>query len=376
MQTVSERFNQAFLDGNRPVVAYADIFRDNAPIAGFSDIPLSSGTVKIDKTAANRRTMDVVVIDENGRYMPVLPSDPLMPFMGNELKIRTGFQFEDLTEETVSLGVFRIEDSGVAESGLIQVSGPDRSSAVAAARFEKPYVIPSGTNLATAVKEIMDSRLANLDWTQWSEIGFALTWTFFEEADRSGDPWQVCQDLMSSQGREVYFDPEGRPLHVPVPDVSVGSSVWTFEATIDAKSNLLSTAKTNTSKDVRNVWVVSGESAGKTPVRASAEITDPTSPIYPSPSGFGRRPLFYSSPFLKTTLQCQQVADAFKLLWAAVFEGITFSAIPHPALDADDIVTVIDADKGISTTTVLRSFDIDVFLSNSSAFTTTGRRIA
>lgn len=374
MQQRSPKFDDAINNGML-VTAVADVYRSGQPIR--TNIPLGGGTVKIDVSSAQHRSMDVLVIDEDGTLTPRIQSDPLTPYNGNELKIRSGFLYPDGTSELLSLGVFRIEEYSIEDRGIIKVSGPDRSIVVQEARFEIPHAILSGTTDSAAIKKLIESRISGLDWSNWPTAGaYNLQATVYEEGDRSGNPWQICHDLASNGGREVLFDPEGRPILRVVKDAVSSSPSWTYAPGND--NILLKSTKKASSQGVRNVWVVMGESAagGAAPVRAASEITDQTSPIFPSAAGFGRRPAFYASTYITTQAQAQATADKMKVEGAGTSEVVGFTAIPHPAQEGRDVVKVVDSDTGIDADIVLSSFDMDIFLAEATTFSTTGRRVA
>lgn len=373
MQARTVRFDDAIKHGGKSV-AVADIFRGGVLLRG--NLPLDSGNVKVDNSSAQQRSLDAVVVDEDLTLKPINPTDPLMPY-GNEIRVRSGFEFGDGSRDLISLGFFRIDTSEMAGAGAIKVTGQDRSIVVQEARFEAPHVIPVATTDVAAIKTIIDARIAGLDWTAWPTSGaYTMQWTTYEEADRSGDPWQVCQEIAANSGREVLFDPEGRPILRSLDTNLQANPAWIYQP--GPENVLTSSSKRHSAQDVRNVWVVMGESpsAGTAPVRAKAEITDLASPIFPSPSGFGRRPAFYVSSYLTTVDQCQAVADKMKVDAAGFSEVVGFTAIPHLAHESRDVVRVVDPDTGLDVLAVLSSFDLDVFMSNATTFATTGRRVA
>jgi hypothetical protein len=372
MQARTARFDDAIRYGGK-AVAIADVYRGGILLRG--NIPLISGKVKVDNSASQHRSLDVVVVDD-GTLKPINPTDLLMPY-GNEIKIRSGFEFGDGSQDLISLGLFRIDTSEMSEPGAIKVTGQDRSVVVQEARFEIPHVIAGGTTDVAAIKAIIDARIAGLNWTTWPTTGgYTMQWTTYEEADRSGDPWSVCQEIAANSGREVLFDPNGQPIIRAVDVSTVTNPVWTYQPGVD--NILTSSSKKHSAQGVRNVWVVMGENsaAGLAPVRAVAEITDVASPIFPSPGGFGRRPAFYVSSYLTTTAQCQATADKMKVDGAGFSEVVGFTAVPHLAHESRDVVRVVDPDTGLDALTVLTSFDLDIFMSDATTFATTGRRVA
>jgi len=352
-----------------PTVVLADAQRGGDTLA--TDLPVMSGsTITVDQTAAVRRTCRVTLQVEDTALVPKTAADPLAPF-GSELVIRSGFELPDGTIETVPVGVFRIEDTQSTSSGKIEIAGSDRSIVVAAARFEEPYTIASGTNVITAIESLINSRMIGLTY-QATTSALTVPLTVYEEGDRSGDPWTNARDLAAAAGLEVFFDADGTVVIRPVPDPTVDPVVWMF--TPGESSLVIETSDRFNSRDVRNVAVASGEGTEiSPPVRATAEITDPDNPIYPA-GPFGRRPVFFVSQLITDVTQAQQAADGLLLRSAGGSEIAEFSAAPHPALDGGDVVQLQDPLLAIDTYTVLDRFQFDPVLHSPIQFTTTARR--
>lgn len=362
------------------VVTQASVIRTNpglqssTVISGLELLPGSE--VSVDGAAAVRRTFRGAIADPTGVLAPKLQVDPLAPF-GNELVISVGFRYLDGTVETVPVGVFRLDEATSTDDGKISLTGRDRASVIQAAKFEQPYTIPAGTNLATAIRGIVSSRYPGTLVYQYATTTLTLPLTVFEEGTRSGDPWANAQDLAQAGGFVLSFAPDGSNVLAPIPNPTAAASVWTYAPGPDAL--IVGAGNVLTGKDVANVVVLAIEGTGQTqPWRSVAAVTDSTSPIYPS-GAFGRRPKFIvqSTPIITTQAQIDVIAAGLLLQYAGGGEQLAYQAAPHPAHDADDVIYVQSPLlNGGGAYAVLSSFGLDVGLQKPVSYTTLGRRAA
>lgn len=370
MEPRSGFYDNAVINGGN---AFATVDIRRAGVLLATDLLLAEGgQVTVDGTATTRRSLTAQVIDVDGTLAPTGPTSILAPY-GSEAEVKVGFRYVDGTIDQIPVGVFRLTSSVAASSGLISIEGPDRSSVVAAARFETPYVIPAGTDLATAIRNLLDSRFPGLTY-DFTTTTTTVPLTVFEEGDRSGDPWLNAVDLARKGGMELFFNVRGQPTLRAVADPASAPIVWTHEPGPD--SVIIDSANKLTSEDVRNVAIVSGEGTGVvSPVRSSREITDPSNPIYPG-GPIGRRPVFLVSPLITTQAQADAASLALLQRQAGGGELLGFSAVGHPAHDAGDVVRVVSPKIGVDDIVVLSKFTLPLELRSAVAYQTLGRRSA
>src|SRR6478752_3607128 len=153
----------------------AEIVKSHTPVAKaqlmqrgsllYDDIPIISGTITDDSTALIRRRAQLEIAAEDS-IMALLSQTPpgnggLWP-LGNEIKVYAGVQYSSGTYEWVPQGVFRIAKPVIKDNGTVSISMDtyDRSRSVSRARFTNVYTVAAGTNYATAIKNLIKSRLA------------------------------------------------------------------------------------------------------------------------------------------------------------------------------------------------------------------------
>lgn len=368
MQARTARFDRAVIEGGAAKVK-GRVIRGGLTV--IDDLPIVSASVTVDATAAQRRTCQVIATDTDGTLSPTVSADPLSPY-GSELVLSCGFEWPVGAPELLAQGVFRITSADPDGMGEIRLTGVDRSTVVQEARHEVPYVIPAGTNAGTAIDNLVAAKLPGVVLAT-SAVGTTLPLTVFEEGDKSGDPWRNVADLAAAIGHEAFFGVNGEFVRRPVPNPTTDPLVWAYAPGADAlvigSRNPLETA------NAKNVAIVIGEGTGvPVPVRGVAQVTDPSSPLFPA--SFGRRPVFLTTPLVTTQAQADAAALALLQRRAGGSERLTFSAAPHPAHDAGDVVLVTNEGLGITVAVVLVSFTLDLSLTSAVSYTTQARRSA
>lgn len=374
MHAASAKFFAALRSGAQ-VVTTIDVARRGQIIK--ADIPWARpSTVTVDETAAAWRTCSISVVDFDHDLLPKTPLDALAPY-GTDLVIRMGYRYPGGAVEQVGLGVFRLTTTRPLRKGPITIAGYDYSRVVARARFEVPEVFAKGTANAGVIRKLVGDRVPFATYLI-TDNGSTVPLTIFEEGERYGSPWKACMEVAEAAGQQVLFGPDGPAPQLilrPAPSL-YAPSVWSF--TRGQGSTLIDMQPDLDSSEAYNVYVATGESAdlasaGAGPVRGSAEITDPSSPV--NPAVFGRAPIFFASPFLRTNAQCIAVAQANLPLKAGGAQGLTITAFPNPAHDAGDVVYAQDDALGIDDLVVLSRFTIDLSGQDPSAYATRSRRI-
>lgn len=362
----STRFSRALTQGGNP---YLEINAYRAGVLRRSNIrPQGTPTITLDESAAIRRSLSVILVDEDGTLTPKSPLDALSPF-GNELEVKCGFQYPDGAIETVPMGIFRIDSADPDGLGSVKITGLDRSMVIARARHETPYTITDSPLTTVAIQALISAKYPGLTFISETTL-HTVPLSVYEEGDKSGDPWKNAQDLAMNDGLEIFFDVRGQVIIRRVPNPVSASAVWNYAPGTD--SMLLSSNNVAEAVDARNVAIVVGEPPGAAPVRATKEITDPTSPLYPPV--FGRAPIFLTSPLITTTVQAQAAADALLLRHAGKSEQLAFNAAPNPLHDAGDIVRIVDADQALDVNVVLSKFTFPLLMNAEVKYETRAKR--
>lgn len=368
MYPVSDTFRSALVQSHR-VVSKVQVINGAGTL--LAELPVNDGNIKIEDVAI-RRSVDVTLVDPDGRYTPGTSSDLLYP-SGNELRLFRGIRFPDGTEELIPLGVFgitkvRTDDSG--EGFRIRVEGYDRARRVQRARLTSNLSIAIGTNYGTAIIGILNTAYPNIQ----TEFQATTRTTPNLNFEAGKDPWKIAQDMATNIGYELFFDVNGICRGQPIPDYSSSSIAWAWDE--DEYDTALYYNRQLDNEQNYNYVVVTGESPDNAaPVRAEARDEDPLSPTYIY-GPYGIVTYFYSSQFIRTEAQAQDTADGLLNRVRGTMEQLDFSAIANPALDVGDVIRVIRSRSKIGAEFIVDKLSMSLSPSNAMNVSVRTRRVA
>ncbi len=301
-------------------------------------VDVNDGTVTIDRTADQRRRLDLTLADPS--LYPESPADVVNVY-GSEVTVWRGVEYADGATELASLGVFRIQDvSRSVPDQTVTLTGWDRSMQIVDQRFTKPRKFAS--QLATDLIQLLVGEV-------YPSASFTITTadaTTIPKHLVDRDRWAEVQRVAQVIGCEVFADANGDWVIQDTPDPTTALPVWQVDA--GPGGVLIGTQDTVTRDGAPSVVVAIGETvSGNNPPVVSASPhgydNDPTSPTYYL-GAYGTVPRFYSSPHIRTQAQANLVADSQLADHKGVTRTISFDSIVNPALDAGDAVTVTHPD--------------------------------
>ncbi len=301
-------------------------------------VDVNDGTVTIDRTADQRRRLDLTVADPS--LYPEAPGDALNVY-GSEVAIWRGVEYSTGATELAQLGVFRIQDvSRSVPDESVTLTGWDRSMQCVDFRFRVPRKF--GSLLATDL-------IVGLITEVYPSASFTITTadaTTIPKHHVDRDRWAEIQRVAQVIGCEVFADANGDWVIQDVPDPTTAVPVWQVDA--GPGGVLVGTQDTVTRDGAPSVVIAIGEtvSGNNAPIVSASPHgydNDPTSPTYYL-GAFGIVPRFYSSPHIRTQAQANRVADSQLADHKGVTRTISFDAVPNPALDAGDAITVTHPD--------------------------------
>lgn len=241
--------------------------------------------------------------------------------------------------EYVPLGYFRIEtvEQDDAPRSPIRVTARDRMAAIIEARLLEPVTFAAGTEFGdifeTLVLEVYPNAVLVID----DEVaGSTLSTASTVEEDR----YSFLKDLAQSRGRVMYFNRDGEFVVTTTPDTT--SPVWTVNEGPDGV--LVNARRLLCRGGVYNAVVAKGTDAdltlGTPPAYGVVWDDNPNSATYFF-GLFGKVPRFYVSPFLYTDDQAVTTAASFLSRTTGIPRSLDLTAIPNPALDPFDPITVV-----------------------------------
>lgn len=245
-------------------------------------------------------------------------------------------------------GVFVIDDAQEAGRKQIKITGKDRWLRVQNARFLQP-VTTKGKHLDAMVDMLRgaDPRIAVNNLSKATATHNTSVW----ERDRD----KAITEMAKSIGADVYFNQLGQAEIKDQVDIGTGVPDWIVGG--GDGGVLLQSQRQRKQGNTYNAMVVEGETAEGTPsVRSVAYVKDPKSPVYFG-GAFAQRPKFFRSSMITT--QAQADASAASMLQKAIgiAKILDVSTLPHPGLDAGDIINV-EAAEGVWERHVVDAFTL------------------
>jgi hypothetical protein len=227
-------------------------------------------------------------------------------------------------------GVFQLTGRNVQDTpaGLvITLDGQDRTMGYQGP-MESALAISAGTPIEVAIQTLLSTRSPNLTLRSM-KTGFTCGPLLYSPAI---DVWQEAANLALSVGAALFHDRTGQcvlALSGPASDVPVA-------AFSEGDGLLLDVSRKEDADTIHNVVIVESTSGL---VRAVAADNDPTSPTYAG-GRYGRRPVTITNQHVGSPDQAMQAATARLNYELGRSETVTFDAVPNPAQDVAEVVTV------------------------------------
>lgn len=332
MYPVSTAFREAIVSSDQLAVIAVTVTLDESELG---TLYVNDGSVDCDGTRDGAlRSLSLTVAPDPEAFAWLATA-------GAEIRVSRGLRLA-AGDELVPLGVFVLDaDLEEAADGTLTVSAADRSMRISRARWADPYTVPAGSNVGTAIGELLEAcwpgvplgiSLAAVEQT----TGAALT--YLDGAD--SDPWKDARALAASAGLDLYFDGNGEAQVREAPDPESSPVTATYYAGDTAI--VLSSTRTAKLTRLYNGVIVTAEGSGVgTPKRGEAWDEDPESATY-AYGPMGRVPLFYSSPLLTTQEDVDSAAETMLARVKRPIEQVAFELAANPAHEAFDVIELVD----------------------------------
>lgn len=333
MQAVSESFLRTVTTSHRAIFR-VDILDAHGDVSESITSLVQGPTVTLDGTASIRSTMSFTLLDPLDRYLVRgSVNDVLSPF-GSEVRLWRGVVLNDGTEEVTPLGTFRVETNDPTDDDhILSVTGKDRSSIVSR-KAPRPLSIPNGTTLEAAVTRIVLHMLPTAVFDLPPTNDRVPTMLI-----KAGDnPWDIAVQMAAHHGYALYVDRMGVFRMDPtVP----GAAVWIFGAGPRNLFTAKPSERNGRNSSVPNGFIVTSNSTGgdSSGVRGEAWDENPESPTYRY-GPYGENAEHVASDKVTTTDAARRGAEMLLRRALGRVGEMTFSSVPNPALDPDDVVLV------------------------------------
>lgn len=334
MYTVSDKFLKAIRNSTRRI-SVCDIFYNNIMI--YSDIPISEGSVNIDRSSAIRRSGSFVVSKKN--------VDPeLLEPWGTEVRIRSGVQYTDRTREMVPLGMFRVEDIFWKDGSDsdITVEFFDRGKALEDAGMLGDRDM-SGKTLLEAITKVVINVWDHAGYTPSISMDPTLKNTKLPKGSvYSNSHLEMVTTLAEASTGEQYFDVNGNLIIGKIPSITptldINDAVWVVD--VGNGGVLIEATRKHSRSETFNAIAVYGSTKKSTGddrvMSVSYDLSSRNKAGYFSP--FGKKSKRIENDALTTELQCHQVGEQQLKNVAGLAKTVEFTSLLNPALDVGDII--------------------------------------
>lgn len=324
-------FEDAILAPVSRITCRIEIYEADAltPFIDVSDERLLGGSVSADFSRTERRTLECTLDDVDSELM-FYPDGfwydkILKPYRGVET---------DSGNWEIQLGEFLI-DRVVSPHfpDVVNISCRDYTKRLLLSKFGQATAFSSGQEIEDVIKTIA----INGGITKFliSVTGQTLTKTFFFEAGT--DRWTAVTEIATAYGYELFFDNAGYLVMREFQDPAYGAIAYILQT--GEAGNLASFEKSTNDSRLYNVIQVTGDNNG-VPVFAQARNDDPSSPT--RVSRLGERVYRFTSTFINTEEQAQDVADKFLRIHSLEEFDLNFSSVVLPWLEVGEVIDFLD----------------------------------
>lgn len=325
---------RALLTQSHTAASRVDVLHSGTPVFTLNVV---SGDVTAEADRPVRRNLSCRLVDATGTLTRGDVDDLLNPY-DCEIAPWRGVRIygpgasgaRTVTDELAPHGVFGLTSRQVSDSvqGLeISLSGQDRAMAYQGP-MSSALAISGGTPVEEAVLRLLSSRNPGLSLLTL-RTGFTCGPLLYAP---DIDVWREAQDLATSVGARLSHDRTGQAVLALTGPASPGAVTSYGEG----DGRLLSVDRAEDSDTIRNV-VVAESTDGS--IRVVVEDTDPASPTY-ARGRYGRRVAQLKSQHFGSIDQAQQAAAARLAYELGRSETVSYTAVPDPAADVEEVHTV------------------------------------
>lgn len=309
-----------------------DIYQADGTTPWLLDAPTIDGSVSVDYERDERRSFDLTFDNSDG----AVSYSPSGFWYDKIIKAYRGVRYSvsgvTTTWET-QIGEFMID--GLKEANFpttVAVSGRDYVKKMLTSKFIAATGFNQGASLDATINTIAANAGISGVKRNIPPTGEVLGKDFI--FDRGTSRWEACKQMADAYGYELFFDATGVLVMRPFLDPSSAALSYTFKTGI--AGNLVTYDKTVSDGRLYNHIVVSGEGTDIIPVYAEARNDNPASPT--NIALIGDRLYQYTSSFITTVQQAQDVADSYLAIHSLQEYSFNFSSLMLPWLEVGEIV--------------------------------------
>lgn len=355
----------AILTSGTNVVRRVEIYESDGVTPWLMAPDLVDGSVSVSNSRVERRAFDLTLGNSDG----ALNNYPGGFWYDKIIKVFRGVRYGvDKTIWEKQIGEFMIDNITTQNfPKTVSINGRDYMKKLIVSKFPLTTTFSSGASLEATIKTIaLNGGVTKFNLAVTGKtLGKDFTW------DAGTERQQAINDLADAYGYEIFFDAQGYLVLREQRDPVVSPEIANF-LTGGANGNLATYKKASSDAQIYNHVVVTGDSSQTVPVSAQAINNAPTSPT--RVDKIGDRVYQYSSSFITTAPQAQDVANKFLAVHALEAFEMDMESLVLPWLEVNEVVRFTDPapNPGDPNRYLLTDFTIPMALGAMSA---TGKRI-
>lgn len=361
-------FIAAIVGSGTQVTRRIEIYESDGITLWNNDDRLIDGSVSVDATRDERRSIDLTLENTDGKMYPN-PNDGfwydkvIVPYRG--VKTLEGLSWE------VPLGRFLIDNLNADNfPDEVKVTGRDFTKKMELSLFLDTTTFPAGIDISDVVTALAANSGITGFHLPYDGTVLATDYTF----DQGTSRWDAAKQLATDNNYDIYMDVDSNIVMTTKVDPILSPVTWTFTTGLPNGNLVTINRQVDDSNLFNRVIVIGGSSdASLPPVYAEVFNDESTSPTAVSRIGDRCMPP-YTSANLTTTSQCLDLAQSILAVSGLETYSLSFSSIVFPWLEANTVVKIFDpkAFPTDPTNYLMDTFTIPLTLDAMSA---TGKRI-
>jgi hypothetical protein len=323
---------QSLLTGSYGYACAVESWYDGQLLA--ADIPVFTAAEEVDRTVRvpERVTFTVPREAAGVSWSPVSDRHPLAA-NGQRLHVKLGIRLDSDRVEWFERGRFLIQTSFINGNDEVQVEALGLKALVDEAKLVSPYQ-PSGTLVSTlrglvepALTVVVDAALT--DRAVPSGINY--------DEDRLG----AVLELLDAWPADAYVTPAGYLAVVP----ATQSTTSVLSLTTGTGGTVITATGSSTRDGAYNAVVARGTATDGGQVQGVAYDMSGGPKGYGGPFNPLPVPYYFTSPLLTTVIEAQRAAETIMARFQrGTARQFDIDMVPHPALQAGDVVSVTTDD--------------------------------
>lgn len=337
--------------------------------SGTSSAPPSASAVRIGSRNGGLEAFlgDMAEVLVYHRVLTATELQTVSLYLGNKYNLPPTSTPTPTTWET-QIGEYVIDTIRQANfPHTVRVTGRDYTKRCLLSKFKQATTFTAGNE----VDDVIKAMALNAGVTKFVFPADATKVLTRDAAfERGTERWTAMAQLANDYNYELFFDAQGYLVLRDFQDPLTSPLIWTFKTGVDG--TLVDYEKVTNDSRIYNSVIVTGSAADGTLVWAQATNTEPSSPT--RIARLGERNYFYTSGFITTTQQAQDVANSFLKIHALEEYELNLSSVVLPWLEVGGIIGFTDPNPspGDPDRYLLTTLNIPLGLG---AMTATGKRV-